>query len=73
MDTDNSVVRARGRGEWGMGGGEAKRGKWETSAIMSTIKNIFLKIPSRQRETETTRNTEIKTTKGMVKSFPFKS
>lgn len=32
MNTDNSVVRAGGGGGW------KERGKWETSAIVSTIK-----------------------------------
>lgn len=34
MDTDKNVVRARGRSGWG----SAKGRKWETSAIMLTIK-----------------------------------
>ena len=36
MDTDNSVVRARG-GVAGAGWRHAKGGKWETSVIVSTI------------------------------------
>ena len=36
--TDNSVVMARGKGEWGLGTGREDKRGMETSAVVSTIK-----------------------------------